>query len=148
MQYSTIDPRLLCKAQPTQISHNVTFVVDCSYLAKVKDQYLRVDDMDVWISKGSRKTCFTANISVGCVSIDLKGKGDNHFVMHRSWHTHGTSEDFCRLTVFIEGKHFSDSSAQCLNLAYTSWKLKIRPVIPKDNAKYIIITKRSRVQTS
>ena len=104
--YPTIDPRLLCKAQPTRISHNVTFIVDCSYLTNVKD--LCVDDMGVWISKGSRKTCFSANISVGCVSIDLERKGDNHFVMHRTWHTHGASEDFRRLTVFIEGKHFSN----------------------------------------
>ena len=78
--HPTIDPSLLCKAQPTQISYNVTFVVECSYLANVKDLH---NDMGVWISKGSRKTCFTANISVGCVRIDLERKGDNYIVMHR-----------------------------------------------------------------
>ena len=102
----SIDPRLLCKAQPTRISHNVTFVVDCSYLANPKDLY--ADDMGVWISKGSRKTYFSANISDACVSVDLERKGDNHFSMHRAWHTHGTSEDFRRLTVLIEGKYFSN----------------------------------------
>ena len=44
-----IDPRLLCKAQPTQVSHNVTFVVDSSYLTNVKD--LHADNIGVWIQE-------------------------------------------------------------------------------------------------
>lgn len=98
-----IDTQLICKAQPIRVAHNVTFVVDCSVLHDRKD--LLADDLGVWISKGSRKTCFTAKISSGCVSITVGGSEVSHYVMHRTWHTHGTSGDVRRLVVFIEGDY-------------------------------------------
>ena len=98
---TSIDSELVCKAQPTRVAYNVTFVVDCSYLADRKDLF--VDDLGVWISKGSRKTSFSTTISPGCVSINIDSDQTNLFIMHRTWQTHGTSEDVRKLVVFIEG---------------------------------------------
>lgn len=82
-----VDSKLICKTQPLQVAHNVTFVVDCSALHDKKD--LLADDLGVWISKGSRKTSFVANISPGFVRVSIGGQGPNQYVMHRAWHTHG-----------------------------------------------------------
>lgn len=97
------DSDFVCKAQPTRVSHNVAFVVDCSYLADRKD--LLVDDLGVWTSKGSRKTPFSATISSNNVSIRVRSDEHNNYLMHRAWHTHGTSDDVRRLVVSIEGKN-------------------------------------------
>ena len=105
-----IDSQLICKAQPNRIAHNVTFVVDCSVLRDKKD--LLADDLGVWVSKGSRKTRFTPNVSPGCVNIVIGGNDPNQHTMHRAWHTHGTSGDFRRLVVFIEG--INDSIYSCI----------------------------------
>ena len=95
------DLGLVCKAQPTRVSHNVAFVIDCTYLADRKD--LLVDDLGVWVSNGSRKTPFSATISSGCVSIKVGPAEHSQYLMHRAWHTHGTSDDVRRLVVSIEG---------------------------------------------
>ena len=99
-----IDPELVCKAQPTRISHNVTFVIDSSHLADRRDIF--ADDLGVWISKGSRKTCFSAKISSGIVSISVDSDKQNQYTMFRSWHMHGTSADFRRLVVSIQGMFY------------------------------------------
>lgn len=100
------DQGLVCKAQPMRVSHNVAFVVDCTFLADRKD--LLVDDLGVWISNGCRKTPFSATIASGCVSIQLAGPSEHsQYVMHRAWHTHGTSSDVRRLVVSIEGKYIT-----------------------------------------
>lgn len=96
-----IDLELVCKAQPTRVAHNVTFVVDCSHLADKRDIF--ADDLGVWISKGSRKTHFSAKVSSGFVRIALESDKQDQYVMHRTWHTHGTSADFRRLVVSIKG---------------------------------------------
>ena len=92
-----INSDYVCQIQPTRVAHNVTFVVDCSYLANKKD--LLVDDLGVWKSNGTRKTTFSSSISSGCVTIHVGQSGQ--YVMHRAWYTHG---DFRKLTVYIEGK--------------------------------------------
>ena len=50
------DKDFVCKAQPVRISHNVSFIVDCTYLADRKD--LLVDDLGTMVSNGSRKHIF------------------------------------------------------------------------------------------
>ena len=92
-----MDKELVCEAQSTRVAHNVTFVVDCSYLADRKD--LLAYDLGVWVSKGSRKTSFTAEISPTGVSVVVESGGQVEYVMHRGWHTHGRSEDAPRLVI-------------------------------------------------
>jgi hypothetical protein len=79
----------VCKAQPTKIANNVTFIVDCSQLAHRKD--LLGDDLGMWRSNGSRNTSFSAAFTPGGVSITVDESGD--YVMYRTWYIHGTSLD-------------------------------------------------------
>ena len=112
-----IDKELVCKAQPIRVSHNVTFVVDCSCLADRED--ILADDLGVWISNGSRKTRFSAKVSPsGIVSISLDSSAADHHVMYRAWHTHGTSADFRRLVVSIEGGYSIERIVEGLLLYY------------------------------
>lgn len=78
--------------------------MDCTHLAERKD--ILADDLGAWVSKGSRKTRFAAKVSSGIVSVSLDSSEQDQYVMYRSWHTHGTSADFRRLVVSIEGMFF------------------------------------------
>ena len=102
----TVPKEKICHVQPTQIQHNVAFVVNLHSLGDPKD--LRADDNGVWERKGAPVTFISVHKSYNGTSVIAQrskmGNHPHHFKISRTYYHHSSSKDFHRIITTVQGR--------------------------------------------
>lgn len=106
----TVPEEKICHAQPTQIQHNVAFVVNLHSLGDPKD--LRADDNGVWERKDAPITFISLHKShTGTPTIIRRtkmGSHSHHYKISRTYYHHTSSKDFHRIITTIQGTYITN----------------------------------------
>ena len=104
---NTVFKEKFCHVQPTQIQHNVAFVVNSHSLGDPKD--LRADGSGVRERKGAPITFISGHKSyIGTPVIARRTKMGNHphhYKISRTYYRHSSSKDFHRIITTVQGKY-------------------------------------------
>ena len=94
----------ICKEQPTDVEHNVAFIVDLTKLKHVRD--VHCDDMGSWTCNGVYRSWVDVD-DTGFVTSHGKSKPKvpeaNTFYVTKKYFVHKTSKDLKKSIVFIAG---------------------------------------------
>ena len=94
----------ICPRQPTQICHNVAFVVDLNALDDADD--VRADENGVWKRKGSPIAFVSIHHQDGKAKVVRRSKMGSHlhhYKLTRTYYHHSSSPDFHRIITTAHG---------------------------------------------
>lgn len=95
-------PERICQVIPTNVSHNVTFILDVSTCNSWDDW--KCDDMGAWKNNGVKKNTFSHKD--GNIEAAAQGDVDNTtmYTLVRIYYKNKTSPDLRKYVSYIEGK--------------------------------------------
>ena len=111
----TVPEEKICHIQPTQVQHNVTFVVNLHLLGDPKD--LRADDNGVWKRRGAPITSVSLHKRHDGTPIVIRrtkmGTHSHHYKISRTYYHHSSSKDFHRIITTVQGMQVMLFSSLC-----------------------------------
>jgi len=101
---NSVPQEKVCSTQPTQVCHNVTFVVDLNALDDAND--IRADENGVWKRSGSPIAFVSIHVHDGTTKVVRRsrmGSHRHHYKLTRTYYHHSDSPDFHRIITTAHG---------------------------------------------
>ena len=90
-----------CKAPPNNISHNVCFLLDTSYLESQNDW--KCDDMGAWTNNGVKRIQLALRTDGDIVPVDSPFEG---YTLKRVYYKNKSSPDLKKVVSSLQGKKY------------------------------------------
>ena len=104
--FEDVEPQKVCSGTPSNISHNVTFVVNLEEVGGLGD--LKADEMGVWNRQGAPKAYISIRQKEGSKKEVIRRQKTmdlpHHYTITRTYYRSGSSPDLQKLIVTVEGE--------------------------------------------
>lgn len=104
--FEDVEPQKVCSGTPSNISHNVTFVVNLEEVGGLGD--LKADEMGVWNRQGVPKAYISIRHKEGSKKEVIRRQKTmdlpHHYTITRTYYRNGSSPDLQKLIVTVEGE--------------------------------------------
>ena len=151
LMIGAIPQNRVCHRKPTGVTYGSVFVVDLSYVDRIKD--LRADDNGAWVHGGKPQRKYVVELDEKCEvtsAVSVKAgamHGDNIFTLVRIYHRNKATREFQRRISYV-----FDSSNQMVRFAVIQYLFddgeEVPIILPLHGNSKKAATPYQRIQTS